>query len=123
MSAASRTSRIAELNDALRSKAGLLVPVGNGRLKGLIVITRGICELPFQKQAEILTCVRNFDAFRESNDPYHEHDFGACDVDGVGKVFFKIDYYADENLEYGSEDPSDPDKCFRVLTIMLAEEY
>jgi hypothetical protein len=123
MSAASRTSRTAELNDALRSKAGLPLPAGNGRLKGLIVITRGICELPFQKQAEILARVRNFDAFNEGCDPYGEHDFGAFDIDGVGKVFFKLDYFSDERLEYGSEDPSDPEKSFRVLTIMLAEEY
>lgn len=123
MSAASRTERIAELNDALRSKAGLPLPAGNGRLKGLIVITRGICELPFQKQTEILARVRNFDAFSEDNDPYHEHDFGAFDVESVGKIFFKLDYFSDERLEYGSEDPSDPDKCFRILTIMLAEEY
>jgi hypothetical protein len=54
-------------------------------------------------------------------DPYGEHDFGNFEVAGQ-KFFFKIDYY-DPNLEFGSEDPGDPQKTTRVLTIMLAEEY
>lgn len=123
MSAAHNAKRTAQLNDELRTRAGLLVPAGNGRPKGLIVITRGVCELPFAMQAEIMARLRSFDDFSEGDDPYGEHDFGAFDVEHVGKVFWKIDYYADDRLDYGSEDPSDPAKSFRVLTIMLAEEY
>lgn len=38
------------------------------------------------------------------------------------KIFWKINYYAPD-LEQGSHDPSDPEKIFRVLTIMEAREY
>ncbi|SPF51049.1 conserved hypothetical protein [Candidatus Sulfopaludibacter sp. SbA4] len=39
------------------------------------------------------------------------------------RVFWKIDYFADEAMEYGSEHPDDPTWSYRVLTIMLAAEY
>ena len=61
------------------------------------------------------------DAFCEDNDPYGEHDFGAFEVEGE-KLFWKIDYY-DKALEHGSEDPADPTRTTRVLTVMLASEY
>jgi len=38
------------------------------------------------------------------------------------KLFWKIDYF-DLAGEFGSEDPTDPKKTLRVLTVMLAEEY
>lgn len=49
-------------------------------------------------------------------------DFGTIEVDGVGRIFWKIDYF-DSCYEYGSEDPTDPAATRRVLTIMRAEEY
>jgi major membrane immunogen (membrane-anchored lipoprotein) len=65
--------------------------------------------------------VANFEAFSEDNDPHGEHDFGAVMVDGK-RVFFKVDYY-DRSKEWLSEDPADPEKTCRVMTILLAEEY
>jgi hypothetical protein len=59
--------------------------------------------------------------FTDDNDPYGEHDFGSFGLCNR-KFFWKIDYY-DPQLEYGSEDPTDPQKTTRVLTLMLAEEY
>jgi Protein of unknown function (DUF3768) len=62
-----------------------------------------------------------FDNFTPDNDPHKEHDFGSFEIDGQ-KCIFKHDYY-DKSLQYGSEDPGDPQKTTRVLAIMLADEY
>ncbi len=86
-------------------------------------VTRGISALPPASQVKIWFAVAAFNDFSEANDPYGEHDFGAIGIEGAGKVFWKIDYFADEAMEEGSEDPADPLSSFRVLTIMLAAEY
>lgn len=116
-----RKETIARLNDEVRAKAGLHQDKISG--KGLIVFTRGIIELPGQIQSEICERVRAFGAFTEDNDPHGERDFGSIEIAGAGKVFWKIDYYDSPKCECGSEDPADPERTFRVLTIMLAQEY
>lgn len=103
---------LAQLNDLLRTTF----------LTGRVMLTEGIAALPAPVQERVLTGVRTFNAFTPDNDPYGEHDFGAIDVDGAGRVFWKIDYY-DPSLTMGSEDPADPAKTVRVLTVMFAEEY
>jgi Protein of unknown function (DUF3768) len=64
--------------------------------------------------------------FTEDNDPHGEHDFGSLDYEGK-RIFWKVDYYDRASFgtgrDMGSEDPSDPAKTLRVLTIMLASEY
>ncbi len=106
-----KTERIRALNDALRT-------IGN---TGRVMLTRSILSLPSNQIDEILTAVSNFTDFNADNDPYGEHDCALLTAAGQ-KIMFKIDYY-DPSMTCGSEDPSDPSKTARVLTIMLASDY
>ena len=103
--------RIRELNDAFRKTF----------TGGQVLLTPGVNELPSDVRAMAIRKVATFDAFTPDNDPHGEHDFGSFDLTGH-KLFWKIDYYAPD-LQGGAEDPGDPRKTARVLTIMLAEEY
>ncbi len=106
-----KTRKIRVLNDNFRATF----------LGGRIVVTPGVRCLPLLVNARVLLAVQSFRDFTEDNDPHGEHDFGSFEV--AGETFFwKIDCY-DLDCRYGSEDPSDPEKTTRVLTIMLAEEY
>ena len=106
-----QSSPVAVLNDAFRVTF----------LGGTVCVTAAVHERGDDFVKAALLAVRGFDDFDTSNDPYGEHDFGVLEYEGE-KLFWKIDYY-DQNLEYGSEDPTDPAKTCRVLTIMLASEY
>jgi hypothetical protein len=118
--AAGRAREIARLNDLCRA----------GKLRGArIMATRGcidrFCDPEnalslFSVQAELAARVRGH-VFEGGEDPHGERDFGAFDYRGE-KLFWKIDYY-DPSLTFGSEDPADPAKTVRVLTILLASEY
>ena len=107
----SNSERIRQLNDSLRQTS----------TGGTVVLTQGVDALSAEVKAEVLLCVRNFDRFDRDNDPHGEHDFGSFEI-ADQRFFFKVDYY---NLEMdgGSEDPADPTKTARVLTVMKAEEY
>jgi hypothetical protein len=105
--------RIRDLNDAFRKSLDLNL--------GKVVMTSGVSALPSDVRAMAIRKTATFDAFSADNDPQGEHDFGSFDLAGH-KFFFKIDYY-DSSLEMGSDDPADPAKTTRVLTLMLAEEY
>jgi hypothetical protein len=104
-------SQIALLNDSLRRTF----------TGGKVVMTRGVAALGEAELAQVLERVRTFDEFTKDNDPHEEHDFGNFVVGGM-TYFFKVDYYAPD-MEGGSEDPADPAKTTRVLTIMRADEY
>ncbi len=107
----SSRERIRDLNDAFRTTfAG-----------GRVVLTAGVDALPLEVKMVVLIRVMAFSAFTPENDPHGEHDFGSFEL-AERKFFFKIDYY-DRNMEFGSDDPADPAKTTRVLTLMLAEEY
>jgi hypothetical protein len=105
--------RIRDLNDAFRKTLDPTL--------GRTVLTTGVSALPSDVRAMAIRKVATFDAFNGDNDPHGEHDFGAFDLAGH-KFFFKLDYY-DPGLEFGSDDPAEPAKTTRVLTLMLAEEY
>ena len=103
--------KIAALNDAFRSTFR----------GGQVVTTASVDELPDCVKATALQMVATFADFTDADDPHGEHDFGSFELVNR-KFFWKIDYY-DKELQYGSEDPADPDKTTRVLTLMLAEDY
>lgn len=97
-------AKIAELNDKYR--------------QGLsFTITRGVQAL--DDLIGLIQAVRDYSDFNGDNDPYGEHDFGVLYWHN-DKIFWKIDYYTPELK--GWCDPLD-NRCTRVLTVMLAEEY
>jgi hypothetical protein len=103
--------RIRVLNDNFRATF----------IGGQVYLTAGVSELSMDRKAQALLAVQSFKDFTTDNDPHGEHDFGSFEIAG-DKLFWKIDYY-DLDCRYGAEDPGDPEKTTRVLTIMLAEEY
>jgi len=106
-----QTVAIRTLNDQLRTTL----------TGGRVVMTQGVNALADDTLSKVLRTVNTFDEFTPDNDPYGTHEFGMFEVDDE-RVMFKIDAY-DENLEYGSPDPADPEVTRRVMTILLASEY
>jgi hypothetical protein len=111
MTKPSRAQRIADLNDKFRK----------GLASGRVHMTAGVYAKGSDFVVKALVKVMAFDDFNADNDPHGEHDFGSFELEDE-ELFWKIDYY-DLKAEFGSEDPTDPKKTLRVLTVMLAEEY
>ncbi len=110
------TDQIRALNDRMRK--------GDTTVPGRMMLSSGVVDLlqdHDQSPLDLRELVRSYHAFSEDNDPHKEHDFGSFEYLSE-KIFWKIDYYGPEGL-YGSEDPSDPSKTLRVLTVFLASEY
>jgi len=107
-----RAKTIQEHNDAFREQ-------GIGR--GQVLITPGIQSLGDHEVVKVIAKVQAFDTFTENNDPHGEHDFGAFTHQGH-KIVWKIDLYEPTLTRY-TDDPTNPAKTHRVLTIMLANEY
>ena len=105
------SDRVRVLNDNFRTTF----------IGGQVVMTAGVASLCMDVKAHALIQVQAFTAFDADNDPYGEHDFGSFEAGGE-RFFWKIDYY-DRDMTSGSDDPADPEKTTRVLTIMLANEY
>ena len=108
----SKAAEIRRLNDCFRKNPVLL---------GKVMLTANVNAHGWAFTQKCLQSVKSYDAFTNDNDPHHEHDFGAFEVDGV-ELFFKIDYY-DYNMIGGSDDPANPACTVRVLTIMERTEY
>ena len=106
-----RRERIRELNDAFRASFR----------GGRVLLTQGVNSLDEADRGAVLELVRSFTQFDVDRDPHGEHDFVSVTHDGT-TYFAKIDYY-DLRMEYASEDPSDPSRTVRVMTIMRADEY
>jgi len=112
IAAPEQADRIRVLNDNFRSTF-----VG-----GRVLMTAGVDALPIDTKARVLLAVQSFNKFTNDNDPHREHDFGNFEIEGQS-YFFKVDYYDALDMNSGSEDPADPEKTARVLTIMRADEY
>ena len=102
---------IRTLNDNLRQT----------RTGGQVMLSPGIAAQGERSLAEILALVATFNEFTKENDPYGEHDCAVVSWDGR-RVLFKIDYY-DPTLQFCSDDPTDPEKTRRIMTVMFASEY
>lgn len=115
--------QIAKLNDEFRRVAidaafGQAVPE---QVPGQLVVTKGFAALPMADQIAILHKVRVCEDFTEASDPYGEHDFGIVKQNDES-YYWKIDCY-DKDLQYGSEDPADPEQTTRIMTVMCRYEY
>ena len=105
------TDKIRQLNDAFRTTF----------TGGRVMLTASVEALPSDVKAMAIRKVATYDDFTAENDPHGEHDFGAFDL-ADRKFFWKIDAY-DRDCRFGSQDPADPAKTTRVLSIMLAQDY
>lgn len=111
MGEAAATEKVRKLNDDFRQTF-----VG-----GKVFFTQAVNSLPDETKLAVIKAVQSFTDFNEANDPHNEHDFVSFEIGG-DKFFGKIDYY-DANLEYGSENPADPSRTTRVLTIGFMSDY
>lgn len=105
------------LNDEFRTNYPVTI------VPGMVVFTSGVSRLALPLRELVLDRVRQFECFTEDNDPHAEHDFGSFELTNVGRIFWKIDYYEDGDMEYGAGHPEDVNASYRVLTVMLSSEY
>ena len=106
-------ARIAALNDQFRKDPARF---------GKAYVTDGVAAHGPEFVHRALAATAAFKAFTADNDPYGEHDFGTIELDGE-TLFWKVEYFDKTDSNLGAENPSDPVRTTRVLTIMLADEY
>ena len=105
---------MAALNDRFR-RGVLQRPSALGRA----CLTGGVQRLNSDALRALLMAIVRFEDFAPENDPYGEHDFGRVEYEETD-YFWKIDYFRDDSMAFGSDDPS---ASYRVLTVMRADEY
>jgi hypothetical protein len=88
---------------------------------GKVLLTANVAALPDADKAKALQTVADFKDFNEENDPHGEADYGSFDQAGR-EFWFKIDYFAPD-MEHASEDPADPEKTKRTLTVGLSMDW
>ena len=111
--AEARKRGIRRLNDGMRQ--------GELGIHDRIMVTPGVQGRGAVFVAATIVAVRSFVGFTDQNDPSGLHEFGRFAVDDV-PLYFKIDYY-DLTLRTGSQEPADPSRTARVLTIFEPSEY
>lgn len=111
-----RAETIARQNDRFRQTFG-----ADFTIPGRVVVTAGVEAKGGAFLQKLMVAVMGFDAFTEDNDPFQQHDFGSVEINGT-KVWFKIDLF-DPSYKWGAEDPANPARTRRVLTLLLPEEY
>ena len=104
-------------NDAFR--AGMVV--GGCPFPGTVVVTSGVRDQGRDFVTNAILAAAFDTAFTEDNDPWGTRDFGTVTVQGE-KLYWKIDTF-DAACEYGSDDPADPARTHRVLTLLFPSEY
>ena len=118
-----RARLVARQNDQFRK--WWLSREGVPEIPGRALLTQGVQGLLLdlaEGTQTLLDLIAKFENFGEDNDPWGEHDFGAFDFEGA-RLFWKIDLYSDEMMTAGSQEPTNPAKTYRLMTIMLASEY
>lgn len=116
----SKAEQIARLNDQLRISPAS--DLGHWTFAGdLAHVIRDAT--PMDNTVRVLSILLALAeaTFTEDNDPHGERDFGTFDLDGQ-RTMWKINYY-NRDMSAGSEDPSDPAKTTRLLTIFYARDY
>ena len=118
--------RIAAQNDRFRrgvcsNPPALPVP-GPDALRGRVVFSHAVAARGLLFTLQCLAAIAAHDTFEVENDPHGEHDFGAVTVEGE-RVWFKIDAYADDSMQFGSERPDVPLETYRVMTVLFPSDW
>lgn len=106
-----QTAKVAELNDLVRKDMK----------GGKWVRTQGVMATQYDGPG-LYAMVARFEDFTEANNPHGERDMGIIQLSDTS-IMWKIDVYENTECEYGADEPWNPDASYRVLTLLLPEEY